>query len=208
MEDKRLYTFISNIGNWIVSLAYINLLWVAYSTMGLFILGMFPATVSLFSVIRQWLKHKHITSVWNVYHSTFKKEFVKSNIIGYFYLTVGVITYVDFKFFHTQDNIMFLTLSYTVLIILFIYGITGLFLFPVLVHYDLKIMSYFKYTFLIIVSHPVIFLITVLVLMSACLLMLFIPGLILFFGLSVPAYIIMWSSYKAFKKVDVQSSVK
>jgi len=208
VKNKGFVFLVINIGNWIVHLAYINVLWFLHSAIGLFILGVFPSTVALFSIIRQRLKHGSVSAVWSTYHKAFKDNFVSSNVVGYLYMGVGIITYVDFKFLQLQDSMIFITLSYSLLIFLLIYGVMGLFLFPMLTHYELKILHYFKYTFIIMVSHPANLLLTIIGLIVIWIVMLFIPGLLLFYGLSIPAYIIMWSNYRVYKKIDMKISEK
>src|SRR5699024_12349313 len=149
MKNNGFVTIMMNIGNWIVYLAHINFMWLLHSLMGLFILGIFPATVSILSIIRFQLKQGNTTSIWNIYHRVFKKEFIKSNIVGFLYLIIGVITYADFKFIQMQDNFIFMTLSYTVLILLIIYGVIGLFLFVLFVHTMFSVKDCLKYALLI-----------------------------------------------------------
>src|SRR5690625_6342583 len=44
------------LANWIMRLAYVNILWIAFSLVGIIILGFFPATIGMFTVIRKWIQ--------------------------------------------------------------------------------------------------------------------------------------------------------
>lgn len=201
MKIKGLIPFINNIANWIIRLAYVNVLWLVFSALGLIIFGLFPSTIALFTVIRQWIKHGTHIPVWKTYKDTFKKDFMEANLIGYFYSIIGVVTFIDLRFFQTQSGLIYTTLSYTFIMISVVYVIIGLFLLPVYVHYDFKMLQYIKHTFFIVTSKPLIFLIILIVFTFVCVVMLFIPGLIVLFGISLPAFIIMWTSYNVFTKI-------
>ena len=41
-------------GEWVIRLVILNVLWLGFSVVGLGILGVFPSTSALFSVLRKW----------------------------------------------------------------------------------------------------------------------------------------------------------
>ncbi len=65
---------------WIMRMAYVNLLWVAFSLLGLGIFGFFPATAAMFVVIRKWLSSEQDIPVFKTFWNAFKTEFIKINI--------------------------------------------------------------------------------------------------------------------------------
>ncbi len=40
---------------WITKIAYLNLLWLGFTLLGLIIFGIFPATAATFTVARKWV---------------------------------------------------------------------------------------------------------------------------------------------------------
>jgi uncharacterized membrane protein YesL len=94
MESQGLVTVIYRICIWISKLAYINLLWILFSLIGLVVLGITPSTVGIFAVVRKWLREgiDH-TPILQTYWTTYKKEFWRANLLGFVFLIIGIILY-------------------------------------------------------------------------------------------------------------------
>src|SRR5690625_1946818 len=86
------------LANWIMRLAYVNILWIAFSLVGIIILGFFPATIGMFTVIRKWIQGDGDIPIFTTFWATYKKEFLKSNLLGLFLSLIGYILYIDFIF--------------------------------------------------------------------------------------------------------------
>lgn len=190
---------------WIMRVSYINILWIFLTLAGFIIGGIFPATVGMFAVIRQWLiKDSDTVPIWKTFFKAFKNDFLKANILGYVSLLIGWIIYIDFKFFQGQSGYLFSFLSYLFLIILIIYLAMWTILFPTFVHYDLKVLQYLKQAFLITVLRPLNVIIAVFVLLVLSYLLFYVPFLIPFFGVSIPAFLTMWITLQGFKKLQLK----
>lgn len=197
--------FLYRIAEWIMRLAYVNLLWILFTVMGLIVAGVFPATAGLYTVTRQWLiKDTDTVPVWKTFWGAYRSEFIKANILGYVFLLIGWIIFVDLKFFQSQGGIIFLFLSYAFLIVLIVYMVMWLFLFPVLVHYQLKTFQYLKQTFFIIMLRPLDAIMSVAGFVAVYYLMLYVPVLIIFFGVSTLAFVTMWVGIHAFNKLQLK----
>jgi uncharacterized membrane protein YesL len=89
-------------------------------------------------------------------------------------------------------------LRYPLVIITIIYIVFLLYVFPVFVHYEMKIPQILKTTFLIMSVSPL----STIMLIAAGIILYFtmsnFPGLIPLFGGSLIGFIVMWSSYLAF----------
>src|SRR5690625_2735954 len=145
------FSFLYRAIDWMSRLIYLNLLWILFTLMGLGILGFFPATAGLYAVARDWIRKKEDRSIWQVFWTTYKTSFVKSNIIGFIVLIIGWILQIDLRFFQTQDNsILFVALSYFTIFLFVLYIVFVLFLFPVFVHYKLMTLQYLRQTILIV----------------------------------------------------------
>lgn len=84
---------------WIMWLAYINLLWIVSALFGLIVFGVFPATVAMFTVIRNLLiKDATGKQIFKTFIFTYKREFLKSNAIGIIITAIGYLLYLDFLF--------------------------------------------------------------------------------------------------------------
>ncbi|MBQ6448172.1 YesL family protein [Cytobacillus oceanisediminis] len=194
----KLYT----ICEWIMKLAYINLLWIMFTVSGLILLGFMPATAALFTVVRKWFMKETEVPIWKTFFSVYKSEFIKSNSFGLVFVMAGIMLYVDYYLILNLDGIIRIVATSILLLISCLYLITVLFFFPVYVHYELKFFDYFKYSFFLGVLNIHILMLAILGLAADMFLLFYIPGLLPFFsGVSI-AFILMSSSILIFQRVQ------
>lgn len=195
--------FLHHITEWIVRLLYVNFMWILFTAVGLVVAGVFPATVGMYTVIRQWLtKGIDTVPIWKTFWDAYRKEFIKSNIVGYVFLLIGFVLIADLKLIQMQESIVFTLLTYITLLVFIIYMLMWVYLFPVFVHYDLKGFQYLKQTFLIVMLRPIDVLIVVSGIILIFLLMYYMPILIVLFGASTLALISMWIALHSFRKLQ------
>src|SRR5690625_1258451 len=115
----------------VVKMAYINFLWILFVILGLGLFGLFPATVAIFSTVRQWIKGNHHFPIFKFFRKKYKTNFINSNLLGFGYVFIGVVIYSDIIYFSSPTSILSLTLLYFFRILAVVYLIFGLFLFPV-----------------------------------------------------------------------------
>ncbi|WP_449538164.1 YesL family protein [Ferdinandcohnia sp. Marseille-Q9671] len=188
---------------WITRFAYLNLLWVTFTLLGFIIFGFMPATVALFAVVRKWTLGEKDVEVSKVFCKAYKEGFIKSNIIGLCLFVIGYLLTIEFQILRSQDSLPYFIASYGVIALFLMYFIILLYIFPLFVHFNLRIKQYFKWSFVIGIVHPIltIFLLAVII-SSTYLVFTFIPVLLFFFGGSVIAYVVMWGSVKTFPKYE------
>ncbi|MDQ6594942.1 YesL family protein [Bacillus salipaludis] len=187
---------------WITKFAYVNLLWIGLSFLGLVVFGFFPATVAMFTVLRKWTMGESDIPVFRTFWDAYKKEFLKSNLIGVIFLLLTGIIYIDLSYMKIgQSNLLQLTHIPLYLIIIAII-MTVLYIFPVYVHYEVKFIQLFKNAFLIMLVNPISNLVMLLGVAAAIFVMKVLPGLLFFFGGSISAAIIMSSCYLAFQRIE------
>ncbi|WP_404332903.1 YesL family protein [Mesobacillus maritimus] len=187
---------------WITRLAYVNLLWIGFSLLGLGIFGFFPATISMFTVIRKWLIGETDIPVFQTYWTTYKKEFVKSNGLGLIVLAVAGLIVLDLVFM--KNNGTSFTSIIHILLYLFIFTcvMTLFYLFPVYVHYNVKFFAIFKNSFLIMLINPLANLVMISGIVAVYFVVKTFPGIGFFFGGSITSMIIMAACYVSFNRVD------
>lgn len=187
---------------WITRFAFVNLLWILFTLLGGIIFGLYPSTIAMFTIIREWLKGKHdipvFTSFWNFY----KREFINSNKLGIMITFVMAIIGIDFSFIQSIQDESYLWLSIPLFSFMFLFLIYLFYLFPAFVHYDLKLFPLMKNAFLIMLIHPLHSLLMLVCLVSIYLMMSLAPALYFIFGASTYAFITMWLSYHAFQRVE------
>lgn len=188
---------------WLMWIMYLNLLWIISSLLGLIVFGIFPATMALISTIREWHVNEEI-SFHKSYAKAYKQYFIKSNLMGFLFLVVGYILFVDLQWI-IQNTSTFQFLFLTVFIVLaFIYIITLLYTFPIMAHFNLKISHAIKHAIIIGVFSPLVTFIMGTILILLQYLWRFIPGLLPVIGVSLTFYIITRFSIIAFERFEVK----
>ncbi|RCW76890.1 YesL family protein [Saliterribacillus persicus] len=190
------------VAEWVLNIAYLNILWIAFTLVGIVIFGLFPATTSMFTVIRKWVLGKRDIPIFQTFWSTYKKEIIKSNILGLIVIAVGGLLYLDFSYVSEQEGFFIQLTYYPLIILIVIYILSLLYVFPVYVHYDTKLIHVLKNSVLLMIMSPFITIMLMTGLVFVYFIMEFLPGLTPFFAASLFSYIIMWSCNFAFNKVS------
>ncbi|TQS75000.1 DUF624 domain-containing protein [Ornithinibacillus gellani] len=191
------------ISEWITRLVYVNLLWIAFTLVGLVVFGFAPATAAMFAVIRKWVAGEDDIPVFKTFWGIYRKDFWKVNVPGLLLALGGYLIYIEYAILRSQDSMVYYIASFGVIAQLILYFIIVMYFFPIFVHFNLKSFSYLKWPFLVGVGHPIltIFLAVVTnVLLYAV--VKTVPVLLVFFGGSVTAFIITWGASKTFSKYE------
>ncbi len=186
---------------WMIKLAYINILWLLFTIVGLVIFGLFPATVAMFTIVRKWIRKENNVKIFSVFWIVFRTEFIKANGFGLLFILIGYILYYDFTFLQLNDG----KLVYLLPVFIFIlvsYAVTLLFFFPVFVHFDLRFFQYIKQSFLIAITSPIETLLIAVSIILIYFAITLLPGMIPLFSGSVIAVAITWTSFKAFRRIE------
>ncbi|SFB00562.1 Uncharacterized membrane protein YesL [Lentibacillus halodurans] len=187
---------------WITRFAYVQLLWICFTFFGFVILGFFPSTAAMFAVVRDWIRGKTDIRIFKTYWNYFKTDFFKANLFGIPIISITLL--IGINVYYIQIDISeHLTWTYIPLFaFMFLFTLLLFYLFPVFVHYDLKIFKVIKNTFLIMLISPIHSLLIVISLVSLFWLMKSIPALAFIFGGSIYAFITMWLSMHAFRSIE------
>jgi len=200
----KLYT----ICEWIMKLAYINLLWIMFLLSGLILFGFMPATVALFTVVRKWFLKETEIPIWKTFFSVYKSEFIKSNGFGMVFAMAGAMLYLDYYLILNLEGIISIISTSIVLLISCLYIITLLFFFPVYVHFQLKFIEYFKYSFFVGILNLHLLILVILGVAADIFLLIYLPGLLPFFsGVSI-ACILMSGGLLIFQRLQNQKTNK
>jgi uncharacterized membrane protein YesL len=131
-----------------MKIAYLNLLWILFTVIGLVIFGVFPASVALLAIIRKWLMKDTDTPIFKSFFLEYKKGFIRSNIFGFIFIVAAAILYTNFSYILHGSGQLQGILTIGLIINGFIFLITFIYFFPVYVHYKVKFREYFKHSFL------------------------------------------------------------
>lgn len=190
----------NNYAIWMVKVAYVNLLWIGFTIVGLGVFGLFPATGAMFAIVQKWLQNEPVDRIFHSFWKTFRREFISLNKFGLFFIVIGYVLVYDFMFVY--KNVDKLQLLFPILLFLAIcYLLTLLYFFPIYTQFKMKFFQYIKQSFLIGASSVV----ETILIFTACMLLgiiiNLIPGIIPLFTGSVLAVAITWCSNRALIKI-------
>jgi uncharacterized membrane protein YesL len=190
---------ILSVSEWIMRLMYVNILWIVFTLLGLVILGFFPATTAMFAVVRKWVMKEELP-VFKTFWTTYKSEFLRSNLLGLLIFVFGFFMYSNIKIVEST-TVPLLKLVYIPNVIsILIYSLTLLYIFPVLVHFDVGLKDVVKNAIVLMTVNPIATF-TMAVLTSFFYFILYqFPGLIPFFSGSVPTFLLMFFCSHVFTK--------
>ncbi|WP_188454948.1 YesL family protein [Virgibacillus oceani] len=188
---------------WITRMAYVNILWVLFSVAGIGIFGFLPATAAMFAVVRKWVMGNEDIPIFTIFMKSYRKEFIKANIVGYILLLIGYVLFAELQILWAQQSTIYFVAGFGVLAIFFMYFIVLLYLFPIFVHFNLSTFQYINWPAIIGIVHPIL---TIVLGIGIVFIHYFtfvtLPALLFFFGGSVTAYILMWGASKTFSKYE------
>jgi uncharacterized membrane protein YesL len=187
----------------ILQLVYINLLWVVFTLLGLVLIGIGPATLAMFTVLRQWIRGNTDIPIFPTFWDTYRTGFKEAAAIGVFYIIVGWILYIDLLYVQS------FFLRALLFVVSFAYIVSLCYIFPIVAHYDWKSIvlkvkcsvvfgiSYLQYTLLLLIVLAFVYFI-----------LFMYPGVLTFFGISIGCYIIMWLTNQVFMRIEMQAGIQ
>lgn len=188
---------VNNICIYIMKIAYLNLLWIVFSVLGLLVFGIVPSTIAMFAVVRKVIQNSDV-KITRFFWRTYKSEFIKGNFIGYILLVTGLLIGADIVFLNYQSGLIQNLFFFVLIVLMFVYTIVLINFIPVYVHYDLKLFAYLKQALFIGILRFWVSSIMVLALLAVWIIMYFLPGLAIFFFGSFSAYVLMFVAYRNF----------
>lgn len=188
------------IGDWLAKVMYLHILWVIFTLLGLVVFGITPATTSLFSVIHKWFDESFDIPIFKTFYTTYKANFLKTNGIGFILIGLGLFLYADFNI--SKQLIESFFVHFILLIVIFLYFVTVLYIFTVHARYKLRLLYYFKQSFFIALARPMETIAMIISLILLFYLFRFLPVLLFFAGSSIIAYPITWFAYRACVQIE------
>lgn len=202
MIGEQLVSSLNRFLKILLRLSWLNMLFILATLAGAVILGFFPAAVSSIRVGREWMTEKAEFSVYKLFKETYKKEFVKANVIGLILMVIAGVLFANYYAILVLGAQIpaFVVFAYYCVIILYI--ILFVWTFPLLSYYDTKISQYFKNALIIgITKIPITILMTLLLFMILYI-SLKLPSLFLFFTFSLIALSNAYLSFRIFREID------
>lgn len=191
---------------WIMRLALVNLLWILFSIAGLLIFGIMPASVALFTIVRKWQMKEMDIPVLKTFLIVYRQEFKRSNGLGIGLSLSGAFLIFDFLYLRTVHGALQLALLVPLMIIAAFYITTAMYILPVYVHYDSKMITNLKNAFFLGVLNFHMTLLMLVTLAAIIILILYQPGLVPFFSAVSIAWILMFGGIYSFNRIEARQS--
>ncbi|WP_112182331.1 MULTISPECIES: YesL family protein [Paraliobacillus] len=201
MNAKDLVTTLDRVMYWVMQLALLNFLFILFSVSGLIIVGIFPATVATLGVTRKWIMGQYEIKVWTTFKRIFREEFISSNIIGWILTLIGGIFYLNYRIIAESQGDMFFIVPFAFYLVIFLYLVVVVWVFPLNVHNYASVLQQFKNAFIVGITKLPITITMMLLLFSFMFFSLEYPVLLIFFTFSLSATVWMWLSMRVFSKV-------
>jgi uncharacterized membrane protein YesL len=177
-------------------LVYLNLLWLVAS---LPLVTIAPSTAAMFGVVRGWTRGKDVPTTGEFF-SLFRENFGRSLAVGLVWVLLGAMLAVDFLLVGQMES--FRRPLYVVfLAFALLYISATVYLFPVMVNYELDWKGVIKNSFLFSIARP---LATLQCLLTVAVALFVIASLwvTIFVAPSATAYAIYFLCDRAFKNVE------
>jgi uncharacterized membrane protein YesL len=190
---------------WISRLAYLNALWILFTLGGFVVLGVFPATAAVFTVMRYWNQGKEEVPVFQTFWRAYKSSFGQIQIIGYLLVGICAILYFNYHFFMEKEGVLFTAAKVGTGSIIIIVMIVLIYIFPVYVHYELGTLEYLKNALFIGLSHLLHSFVMIIVTAIFIYAFLKYSGYLFLITVSIIAFWNTWVSQIVFKKIEMLS---
>ena len=188
---KGLHNKLNDVGEWIYRLIFLNFLWIGFTILGLGVLGIFPATNALFSVLRKYLLNKKDVKIASDFYHFYRKDFLKSNVLGYVLSLIAAVIWIDFRYFMSITNFGMFIVGNLMLVLVAFLLLALCVVFPIFSHYEMSLGQYIKNALLYPFTHLLTMLLLVISIILFDLIVYQVPGFLPFIGISFPCFIMM-----------------
>lgn len=189
------------------NLILLNILWLLFTVLGLGLFGIFPATVAVLAIQRNWIQKKDTLSLFKEFWKYYKADFKNANFFGLFVWVFVYLFYIDWKFVQTIDEGYSLVGYIILLSILFIFSLILIYLFPLVVHYNIGFGKAAKTALLLALLNPIHSIGIIVTCIFIYMLFTIIPSFFLFFGITPFCWVVMKGTYLVFKSNEKKLAI-
>lgn len=185
------------------NLLVLNLLWLAVC---LPVVTIYPSTTAMFGVVRKWVR-KDEPGLFGSFFTLLRENFKQSLWIGLVWTLTGGFLALDLYLTGQMPTALRIPLSLALAFLGFLYLFTSVYLFPVMVNYDLNWTRVLRNSLLLSLSQLTTTLQCLLVVALMGALFVLLPASILVLG-STAAYLIYWLCDRSFRKIPALGHVE
>ncbi|MGM0523414.1 MAG: YesL family protein [Bacillota bacterium] len=179
------------VSEYITTLAYLNLLWLFFTLIGGVILGIHPATATLFITLRRCRKEDVYAVDFKSFKRDFKNEFKKANVIGVYLTGVLALLVVNGALLFTNEAIVHPVIAVVYVLSIVLAIILLIYVYAVYEYFDKPAHTIIAYAIIIGMANPLVTVPLILLVMLLSAAIYSTSGLPIFFGVSATAFVIV-----------------
>lgn len=162
-----------------VDLFFLNLLWVITS---LPLITFFPATAAMFGVVRKRILQKETEGILKSFIKLFKENFKQSFIVSIIWAALGFFLYFDYRLIDPSSSVGHLILYIILVFGILLFSSISIYLFPIMVHFELSWKNVIRNAFLFSLMNPVLTILLLIIVGTGTALFYFYPVTIFIIG--------------------------
>ena len=189
---------------WIMHLVLLQIYWIIGTLMGGVILGIIPSSIALFSSIRKLFRDSLEFNLKTYFIHEYKTNFKFSLLLNVWYMLVLLISFIYIEYLTATRNSWLAYTHIPLYVILFFLALLSIYLIPVYVHYEIRLVHLLPTTATILLTGIKWILPLILSLITIALIFIRFSITIIFFGISLPAFIVFYFTYRAFSDFDLK----
>lgn len=206
MEFDGIKGKLYRMSEYVMAIAYLNILWILFTLVGGVILGIHPATAAMFKSLKEWRDDEADSVSFTNFKNDFKAQFKHANILGVFLNILIFMVAFNGMLVYTNREIIHPALMVVYIVSVVLATVILLFAYPVHVYYKNDTKTTFVYSLIVGMSHPFTTIVLLVLSLLIAITIYSTSGLPLFFGISLSAFIIMKFTYRVFSKMDEKIS--
>ncbi|MFX0561190.1 YesL family protein [Tepidibacillus infernus] len=165
--------------NTIVDLFLLNLLWVFASIP---LITFFPATAAMFGVVRRRILQKETEGIFKSFFKMLKENFKQSFVLSIFWSVLAIFLYFDYRHINPASSVVQLILYIILIIGILLFSSISIYLFPIMVHFELSWKLVIRNAFFFSLMNPVLTVLLLIIVGAGVTLLYIYPVSILIIG--------------------------
>lgn len=192
------------LGETILKLIYLNLLWYLFVFLGLIAFGIIPSTMSLFYIYRKNIHKQSFKVIFREYLQYYKSYFIRANIYGVVFTAAAYLLLVLYFYLQNPGTTSALIAYYIVVVLMIVFCAALIYFFPIYVHFKLDNFAlYLKWPLTVALLNPAM---TLMLLFGAgvvnYVVFKYLSGIWIFFGVSMNIYLIQMTVQRIYYKYE------
>src|SRR5699024_4071285 len=200
---KEKNSFLMDTFQWITNLFYLNILWFIGCLSGLVIAGIGPATISLFETLKELSWRDNKVPLTRTFFKIYKEQWLIINKWMIVLYGVTIFFWIDYRLIilFNFNTLIFKTVYPLFILLVCIVTITIIYFFAFYTNFNLPVLKKLDNSLLLAFSSPIRSLLIILFLVVHYIIILRWPFILIFFMVSLPAFIIILILKKVYFKI-------